>query len=482
MMNIYKHVHFIGICGSGLSAIASLLLERGIKVSGSDRGAPASFVEHLEKAGADVYFGHNPENILGADLVIRSSAIPDDNPEVQAAKSVGVPVLKRADFLHQLIGDQECIAVAGTHGKTTTSAMITWVLMTLGFDPSFVVGSKIINLDRNSHAGAGKYFVIEADEYDRMFLGMNPSVEVITNVDYDHPDCFPTHQEYIEGFKEFVARLKLNGSLIVCSDDPVAFSLLLEARKAGHKVLSYGICCKGSDYIAVVKGINNLGGYGFSLQRGNKQIIDVGLQVPGEHNVLNALATFCVTQLIGIPVEKVGKALEAFSGTSRRFHIRGEYNQILIIDDYAHHPTEIRTTLAAARARFPDRRIWAVWQPHTYSRTRIFFDQYINSFNDANCVMVTEIFSARESPPDDHFSSQMIAEVLTKNGVRKDREVYFVSDLISGRRTLLSHLIPGDVVVVLSAGDTETLIVQLLEALLIAEPAVSRMNRTSPVR
>jgi len=483
MVNTYERVHFIGICGSGLSAIATVLLERGIKVSGSDRGASSVVLERLQRAGADIFLGHDPKNILGADLVIRSSAIPDHNPEVKAAISAGVLVLKRNDFLADLIADQKCIAVAGTHGKTTTTAMIAWILMSLGCDPSFVVGSKIEAMDRNAHSGKGKYFVIEADEYDRMFLGMNPVIEVITNIEHDHPDCFPTETEYNQAFREFIARLEPGGVLVFCGDDPIANSISLEAKKEGCQAVSYGIRRIECDYMGVIKGINTLGGCNFSFQHREMEILSrIELNIPGEHNVLNALAALSVAEIIGLPMKEVGKALEKFEGTSRRFQIRGEHNHILVIDDYAHHPTEIRATLAAARTRFPDRRIWAVWQPHTYSRTRTFFNQYINSFTDADCVMVTEIYSARESVPEDNFSSQQIVETLSNRMTNSDCKVLFAPNFTSGCENLLSNLIPGDVVLVLSAGDAEKLSKQLLEALSLADSDQKEKSQFKNIR
>ncbi len=262
-------VHFIGIGGSGLSAIARLLLERGDTVTGSDRTL-SSFAIELQKAGATVYVGHHPRNVTGADYVVRSSAIHDDNPEVNAARLAKIPVYKRADFLGQLMADKTGIAVAGTHGKTTTTAMIAWVLTELQRDPSFIIGSTMINLGVNAHAGEGNTFVIEADEYDRMFLGLKPRIEVVTNLEHDHPDCYPTYEDMHAAFESFVDLLPADGTLIVCADDKGAASLITRARQAGKAVVGYAI--QGDMTIMSPMWIqartlepNSLGGYRFQV-------------------------------------------------------------------------------------------------------------------------------------------------------------------------------------------------------------------------
>ena len=370
-------VHLIGIGGSGLSAIARLLVESGYAVSGSDREL-SPFVEDLNKVGVDISIGHDPANIQGADLVVRSSAIPDDNPEVVAAHAEGIPVFKRSDFLGQLMDKKTGIAVAGTHGKTTTTAMIAWVLTELGSDPSFIVGSMMLNLGVNAHAGQGSTFVIEADEYDRMFLGLKPRIEIITNLEHDHPDCFPSFEDLREAFNSFIELLPIDGTLIVCADDTGSASLVPHARKTGIEVIAYTI--KDERTLNCPKWIrahsirtNSLGGFSFNVTSNlgtDLEQLTVDLQVPGIHNVSNALAVLVVISLLGLSVSQAADSLKTFQGTGRRFEFRGELKGIIVIDDYAHHPSEIRATLAAARALYPKRRLWAVWQPHTYSRTR----------------------------------------------------------------------------------------------------------------
>ncbi|HEX2996120.1 MAG TPA: UDP-N-acetylmuramate--L-alanine ligase, partial [Anaerolineales bacterium] len=375
------HVHFIGIGGSGLSAIARLLLESGYTVSGSDR-APTPFAEQVRKAGATVYIGHHPRNLEGADWVVRSAAIAEDNPEVKSAKNAGIPVYKRADFLGRLMEDKIGIAIAGTHGKTTTTAMTAWVLSELGRDPSFIIGGVASNLGVNAHAGKGKAFVIEADEYDNMFLGLKPQIEVVTSLEHDHPDFFPTLDVMFQSFEKFVGLLPADGTLIVCAEDPGATALLARVRKDGRNLVSYGM--QNDMTINTPLWVqahhvepNERGGFDFTattnMASKTSASIKVSLQVPGLHNVRNALAVLAIVGVLGLSRRKAAQALGEFTGTGRRFELRGEVNGISLFDDYAHHPTEIKATLAGARARFPERRIWAVWQPHTYSRTKTLF-------------------------------------------------------------------------------------------------------------
>jgi UDP-N-acetylmuramate--alanine ligase len=457
-------VHFIGIGGSGLSAIARLLLERGDTITGSDRTL-SPFAIELQKAGVRVYIGHHPRNVTGADYVVRSSAIPDDNPEVNAAKLAKIPVYKRADFLGQLMADKTGIAVAGTHGKTTTTAMIAWVLTELGRDPSFIVGSTMQNLGVNAHAGQGKAFVIEADEYDRMFLGLQPRIEVVTNLEHDHPDCYPTFEDMFAAFESFVDLLPADGTLILCADDSGAASLINQARKAGKAVIGYAI--QGEMTIMSPSWIqartleaNSLGGYRFQVLSnlsGENTSMKVDLQVPGEHNVRNALAALAVTELLGLSTQQAAEALAKFSGTGRRFEIRGEANGVIVIDDYAHHPTEIMATLAAARTRYPGRRIWAVWQPHTYSRTQTLFAEFSRAFKDADEVIVSEVYASRE--PLQEFTSAEIVSAMPHASAR------YIGTLKEISHYLIKQLKPGDALLVLSAGDANQICTDVLTGL-----------------
>ncbi len=451
-------IHLIGIGGTGISAIARVLLEMGHTVSGSDR-AENSFTRELAAAGVTIHIGHRPENIHRVDLVVRSSAVSDDNPEVTAARAFNIPVLKRSDFLGSLMDGKTGIAVAGTHGKTTTTSMLAWLLTALGQDPTFIVGGTLANLGVNAHAGKGATFVIEADEYDRMFLGLKPVIEVVTSVEHDHPDCYPTPQDFYAAFVEFVLRLPANGALIACADEPGARRLLDEAKKLDKRTLAYSLHsapepgAPQTESFAEALTPNECGGFDFTA-RVLGESVSASLRVPGRHNVSNALAALTAVRLLGLDLEAAARALAEFRGTGRRFEVRGETGGVTVIDDYAHHPTEIRATLAAARSRYPGRRIWAVWQPHTYSRTQTLFDEFVRAFDDADEVVVTEIYPSRE--PKQDYSSRALVEAMCRPSA------HFGNTLQETRDFLLSHLRPGDVLLVLSAGDADQVSAEVL--------------------
>lgn len=459
------HVHFIGIGGSGLSAIARLLLESGYTVSGSDR-ALTPFADEVRKAGATVYVGHHPRNLEGADWVVRSAAITDDNPEVQAAKRTNIPVYKRADFLGELMSDKKGIAIAGTHGKTTTTAMTAWVLSELGRDPSFIVGGVVNNFGVNARAGKGNTFVIEADEYDNMFLGLTPQIAVVTSLEHDHPDFFPTFASMMESFQKFVDLLPADGTLIACVEDSGAVELISHARKAGKNVVGYSVqsdATINSPLWVMARDVNanQRGGFDFvassNLGTTGLDSVGVSLQVPGKHNVRNALAVLAIVDVLGLSREKAAKALAEFTGTGRRFQLRGEVNGISIFDDYAHHPTEIAATLEGARARYAGRRIWAVWQPHTYTRTKTLFLEFARAFRDADEVIVTEVYAARE--PREDFTSAEIVSTMPHLSAR------YIETLPEVTTHLLENLKTGDVVLVLSAGDADQISTDVVKGL-----------------
>lgn len=449
-------IHIIGIGGTGLSAIARVLLEMGHTVSGSDR-VESPFTRALQSAGATISIGHHPENVRGADLVVRSSAIQDDNPEVIAARALRILVLKRSDFLSSLMDGKTSIAIAGTHGKTTTTSMIAWMLSALGQDPSFIVGGVLANLGVNARAGKGETFVIEADEYDRMFLGLRPTIEVVTNIEHDHPDCYPTPADFQAAFVEFMYRLPANGTLVACVEDPGARDLMDKAEKLGKVVVPYGLspiieARQKVNVYAIDLAPNKKGGFTF-----NASVLGIAatveLQVPGKHNVSNALAALTVAQLLDLRLADAARALDQFTGTKRRFEVRGEVNGIVVVDDYAHHPTEIRATLAAARTRYPSRRIWVVWQPHTYSRTQTLFKEFVDAFADADEVIVTEIYAARE--PKQVFSSKQVVDAMS-------RPAHFIASLSEVSNYLITNLHPGDALLVLSAGDADQISTDVL--------------------
>lgn len=454
----FSAVHLIGIGGTGLSAIARLLMESGCQVSGSDQQL-SPLARSLQENGARVYVGHRAENVQGAKLVIRSSAILDDNVEVRAAMAAGIPVMKRAEFLGKLMENKTGIAVAGSHGKTTTTAMIAWLLTALKQDPSYIIGGVSLNLGNNAHAGSGQTFVIEADEYDRMFLGLHPKVAVVTNVEHDHPDCYPTAEAFHSVFLEFVRGLPPQGWLAACTDDLGASKLAEEARQEGYRVFTYGTIPGKADYRAQNIKINPQGGFNFTGTYQGNSIGKVELQVPGAHNVRNALAALLVAHQLELPMALARKALEDFQGTGRRFEVRGEVEGITVIDDYAHHPTEIRATLSAARNRYPKRRIWAIWQPHTYSRTLTLFNEFARAFQDADQVVVTEVYASRETSQVGTFSARKFA------GAIQDREIFFAEGIEDAVELLLGQLRSGDVMIVMSAGDADQISTQVLRAL-----------------
>lgn len=450
-----QHVHFIGIGGTGLSAIARLLLESGYRVSGSDQHY-SPLAQAVEKAGARVYQEHRAENIAAPDFVIRSSAIPDDNPEVLAARQASIPVLKRADFLGRLMEDRLGVAVAGSHGKTTTTAMLAWALTYLGQQPSFICGGDIANLGVNARAGDGTAFVIEADEYDYMFLGLKPRIAVITNVEHDHPDIFPTPESFRQAFLDFVRLLPSDGILLAFEDDPGAAEIYATAD--GIQKRTYSLASRAADYAVENSHANRRGGFDFTALRDGETLTHVSLQVPGRHNVANALAVLAVVDQMQLSVAEAAQALGEFIGAGRRFQVVGEMDGITLIDDYAHHPTEIRATLAAARARYPAHRIWAIWQPHTYSRSKLLFDEFVAAFDEADQILITEIYRSREAV-DPNFSSAQFVTALQRESAR------YVPDLDAAVAYLSDHLLTGDVVLVLSAGDATKINADLMAGL-----------------
>ncbi len=453
-----EHIHLIGIGGAGLSAIARILLESGYTVSGSDR-VFSPLAHDLAQAGASVFAGHRAENIAGATCVVRSSAVTDDNPEVQAALTAGIPVLKRSEFLGRLLYGRVCLAVAGTHGKTSTSAMAAWALHQLGLDPAYIIGGVSKNLGGNAHAGTGPHFVIEADEYDRMFLGLNPNWIILTHLEHDHPDCYPTLTDYRQAFSQFIQRLQPGGGLLTCLDHAETADMARQVPPP-RQAWTYGLDLQ-ADYTALELSSNALGGTSFRAYYRRAFLAEVVLQVPGNHNVRNALAVLALAHRLELDVTIAAEALGSFSGTGRRFDRLGEAGGVTIYNDYAHHPTEIRATLAAARQRYPQRRVWAVWQPHTYSRTLALFDDFSHAFQDADRVVVTEVYAAREAYQG-FSAARLVAEM-------PHPAAWFAPGLEDAVQFLLAELQPGDVVLVLSAGDADQISQQVLDSLRFKE-------------
>ncbi|MBI9044265.1 MAG: UDP-N-acetylmuramate--L-alanine ligase [Anaerolineaceae bacterium] len=451
-----QHIHLIGIGGTGLSAIARVLLESGHSISGSDKNY-SPIMDSLKELGAKIFVGHESGQIGNAELIIQSSAISQTNPEILAAKEKGIPVLKRSDFMGKLFDDKIGIAFAGTHGKTTTTAMAAWVWAASRLKPSYIIGGKSNNLKNNAASGKGEHFIIEADEYDDMFLGLHPKTMVITNLEHDHPDYFPTFERYLESFKRFANNLSENGTAILCQDDRNTMSLF-DVFNENQNVLTYGTS-KDSDYFADDLRLNTKGCYDFSVQYRSQdniysKLATISLKVPGKHNLLNALAVFAAAHQNGLEPLIISSALEEFSGTGRRFEIIGEIEKVIFIDDYAHHPSEIKATLQAARERFAGHRIWAVWQPHTFSRIKTLFNAFSTAFEPVDKVIITDIFAAREK--DDGFSSKSILEIIEHPSIQHIPEL---EDVIT---SLENNLSAGDVVLVLSAGDAVKINTELI--------------------
>ncbi len=453
-------IHLIGIGGSGLSAIARILHERGMKVSGSDR-AWSPLAQELIEEGIQVTIGHHPDNILNAQLVIRSSAIPDENVEVQAARTAGIPVLKRIEFLPDLIGTQKAIAIGGTHGKTTTTSMVAWVLSRLGMDPSYVIGGVSLDLKHNAHAGRGDYFVIEADEYDGMFLGLRSTYAIITNIEHDHPDCYPTPRQFESAFEQFAGQIQPDGALIACVEDSGVRRLFSQLGKQPQR---YGYALQNSpqaaqaSYLAVNVTKNQHGAYSFQVNWQGQFLTQVDLDIPGIYNVQNALAVIALCHQLNLPINDAAKALGEFHGTARRFQIRGTSQGVTIIDDYAHHPSEIKATLSAARDRYPDHFLWAVWQPHTYSRTLTLWEGFRSAFSEADAVIVLDVYAAREKAPQGFSMAKLASEIDSERH-------FFIPNLEAAEQFLDENLSSNHVVLVLSAGDADQLSSRLLQSL-----------------
>jgi UDP-N-acetylmuramate--alanine ligase len=442
-------VHLIGIGGAGLSAIARTLLDLGMTVSGSDRrltSATASLAQH----GATIYPEQSARNLEDLpeqhrpDVVLISSAIDESNAERQAARKLGLPLVKRDRFLPALLQDRQVIAVAGTHGKSTTTSMIIRVLREAGLDPGFIVGADLPGLG-NAAAGSGAHFVIEADEYDHMFLGLSPAVGVITNVEWDHPDCYPTPASFRKAFMQFVDQVDRSGLVVSCWDDEGAELLHAHGSTRGPEWITYGLN-EGADLRAIIHDSETQIHTEADLVWWHAPAGLLRLKVPGAHNVRNALAAVVVSCWCNVPLETALQSLADYDGVSRRFEQKGEAGGVLVIDDYAHHPTEIVATLAAARQRFPGRCVWAVFQPHTFSRTERMLYRMGESFGDADQVIVTDIYAAREANDGRVTSGELVA-------ASPHPSMRYIASFEDTVAYLAVHTEPGDIVITLGAGD-----------------------------
>jgi UDP-N-acetylmuramate--alanine ligase len=452
----YQHVYIVGIGGAGMSAIARVLLGRGLRVSGADSNPASAASLALSLPGAVIYPDHAAENIADADVVLITSATRADNPEVAAAHARGIPVLKRREALPLLMADSLQITVAGTHGKTTTTALIAHLLSHTQRDPSYIVGGVLQNTGDNAHAGAGDCFVIEADEYDYMFLGLTPTIAVLTNIEHDHPDMFATLADVQAAFAQFVARIpEYDGVLIACADDPLAFALAQQRRASGQPTLTYGLRLS-ADWVAREDSKNGQARVHINGREAGKPVgavLEGGLPpaLAGKHNLQNALAALAACVGYGVPLNDLLPGLASFKGTGRRLEVLGERDGITLISDYGHHPTAIRATLEALRRRYPQaKRLWAVWQPHTFSRTRLLAADFAAAFAQADRVLVTEIYAARETAQPTDPSGESMAAQITASG---HNGAAFGGNLAETATRLQAEAAAGDVIVIFSAGD-----------------------------
>ena len=441
-----RTVHIVGIGGAGMSAIARVLRGWELEVRGSDRQT-SPITAALEAEGIPVYVGHAVANVGEVDLVLASSAVPDDNVELAAARERGLRVMRRPEFLAPLTSQYDVIAVAGAHGKTTVTGMVALALLEAGLDPTYIVGGVMANLNTNAGAGTGRHFVIEADEYRRTFLALRPAIAVITNVEFDHPDCFPDLKHVRLAFGEFADNVVPGGLLIACADDPIAYAIAVSHHANGGRIVLYGRNPEaGLTWLAKDLHTNACGGISFTVEHEERLLGEIALQVPGEFNALNALATLCVGTELGLDWPVVAASLARFSGTARRFEVLGEVDGVTVIDDYAHHPTQIRGVLEAARSRYPGRRIVAVWEPHTFSRVRALYDAFTSSFTEADRVVLLPIYAAREQD-DGTLTSEALARAVDHP------DVVTASSLEEVVVGLAASSRSGDVILMLGAGN-----------------------------
>jgi len=459
----YRHIHFVGIGGVGMSGIAEILVNLGYTVSGSDQRRSET-IERLERMGAKVFIGHEAAHLEGAHVVVFSSAVTRDNIEVAVARQRQIPVIPRAEMLAELMRLKYGIAVAGTHGKTTTTSMIGAVLAEGRIDPTIVVGGRVVNLDANARLGQGDYLVAEADESDGSFLKLTPTVAVVTTVDAEHLDHYGSLDAIRDAFVAFLNKVPFYGAGIVCLDQP---NIQLLLPRVETRVITYGLE-SGADVGARRVHLAGLTSR-FEVVHHGTPLGECTLQIPGRHNVANALAAIAVGLDLEIPFVTIRKALAGFAGVQRRFQVRGKAAGVMVVDDYGHHPAEIRATLAAAKAGF-DGRVVTVFQPHRYTRTFYLRDEFVTAFNQTDVLVVMDIYPAGEAPIDG-VSAADLAERIRAHGHRN------VTYLGGDRARLLDHLCeitrPGDLVLTLGAGDVGLLGPALL-ARLDADPADGR--------
>ncbi|MGA8501950.1 MAG: UDP-N-acetylmuramate--L-alanine ligase [Candidatus Sulfotelmatobacter sp.] len=459
-----QQIHFVGIGGIGMSGIAEVLLNLGYKVSGSDLRSSA-VTQRLSGLGAAVFEGHRAENIAGAEVVVTSSAIAAENPEVVEAHRLHVPVIQRAEMLAELMRLKYGIAIAGMHGKTTTTSMVAAVLAGGGLDPTVVVGGRVDAMGSNARLGKSQYLVVEADESDRSFLKLSPILSVVTNIDREHMDCYRNMRDVKKTFLEFMDRVPFYGMVVACNDDPLLRRLLPEVQR---RTVTYGTK-RGSDFWIKPSetGANAEGGGGdsrplsrFRVTYRGQNLGEFTLHVPGLHNVLNATAAIAVGVGVDVGVEAIRGALDQFRGVDRRFQLRGRVAGVSVIDDYGHHPTEIKATLAAARS-CGFRKVHVAFQPHRYTRTRDLLEEFTTAFGDADSLFVLDIYAASEKPIEG-VSGEALARVIREKGGRSAQYLGSFADAVSSAAVVAQE---GDMILTLGAGSVSQLGPMILEKL-----------------
>ena len=459
-----QRIHFVGMGGIGMSGIAEVLLNLGYKISGSDLKTSA-VTERLAALGAQTFEGHQAANITGADVIVTSSAISIDNPEVAEARRQHIPVIQRAEMLAELMRLKYGIAIAGMHGKTTTTSMVAAVLAAGGLDPTVVVGGRVDAMGSNARLGKSQYLVAEADESDRSFLKLSPILSVVTNIDREHMDCYRDMRDVHRTFLEFMERVPFYGMVIGCHDDPVLQRLLPRVHR---RVTTYGTS-EGSDFLIRMVSSQAAGEHAplnrfhVTYQERDRQKKDLGeftVRVPGAHNVLNATAAIAVGVALDIPADQIRSGLDSFRGVDRRFQLKGKAADVTVIDDYGHHPTEIRATLAAAR-QCGFRRLHVIFQPHRFTRTRDLMDDFTTAFADADTLLLLDIYPASEKPIEG-ITGEALAQRIAGAG---NGSAVYVSSFASAAEKVAALAEPGDMVLTLGAGSVSQLGPMILEKL-----------------
>lgn len=455
MFGKLKRVHFVGIGGAGMSGIALVLKNLGFEVSGSDI-QESEVTERLRHEGIKVYIGHKGENCADAEVVVFSTAVTEDNPELEVARSRGIPVIRRAEMLAELMRLKFSIAISGSHGKTTTTSLVTHILTRAGLDPTAVIGGRIVGADSGARLGQSEYLVAEADESDRSFLLLYPAIAVVTNIEPEHLDYYKNIQDLKREFVRFVNRVPFYGSAILCLDSPAVRSI---KNKVSRRVVSYAV---DTDADFTVRDVQLYRfSSAFTVVYNGKPVGRFSLAMPGKHNVQNALAGVAVGAELGIDFPTIEQALATFTGVHRRLEQKGEERGIVVFDDYGHHPTEIRVTIEALRHAYPHQRILVIFQPHRYTRTKLLGDEFGSAFDSADEVIITGIYAAAE-PPIPGVDERLIVEAIKRRG-RKGLSVHHIPELKEVPKFILPMLKPKDIVLTLGAGNIVTLADEILK-------------------